>query len=82
MIDSKNKCIKMSYYWFNRQEILQKAKERYSKEKAAEYYAQNKEAIEEKSRERYKNLSQEEKDKIKEYQRKNIKNWFSIKKKR
>ena len=25
-------------YWFNRQEILQKAKERYSKEKAAEYY--------------------------------------------
>ena len=35
----------MSYYWFNRQEILQKVKERYSKEKAAEYYAQNKEAI-------------------------------------
>ena len=35
----------MSYYWFNRQEILQKAKERYSKEKAAEYYVQNKEAI-------------------------------------
>ena len=28
----------MSYYWFNRQEILQKAKERYSKEKAADYY--------------------------------------------
>ena len=25
----------MSYYWFNRQEILQKAKEKYSKEKAA-----------------------------------------------
>ena len=24
----------MSYYWFNRQEFLQKAKERYSKEKA------------------------------------------------
>ena len=23
----------MSYYWFNRKEILQKAKERYSKEK-------------------------------------------------
>ena len=71
----------MSYYWFNRQEILQKAKERYSKEKAAEYYLQNKEAIKEKSRERYKNLPQEEKDKIKEYQNKSIKNWFSIKKK-
>ena len=35
----------MNYYWFNRQEILQKAKENYSKEKAAEYYKQNKEAI-------------------------------------
>ena len=45
----------MNYYWFNRQEILQKAKEKYSKEKAAEYYKQSKEAIKEKSRTRYKN---------------------------
>ena len=60
----------MIYYWFNKQEILQKAKEQYSKEKAAEYYKQNKEAIKEKSREHYKNLLEEEKDKIKEYQRK------------
>ena len=51
----------MSYYWFNRQEILQKAKARYSNEKAGEYYPQNKKAIKEKSREPYKNLSQEEK---------------------
>ena len=65
-----NQRIKMSYYWFNRQEILKKAKEKYSKEKAAEYYAQNKEAIKEKSTEHYKNLSQEEKCKNKEYQRK------------
>ena len=64
----------MNYYLFNRQEILQKAKEKYSKEKAVEYYKQNKEAIKEKSREHYKNLSQEEKDKIKEYRKKNIKN--------
>ena len=35
----------MNYCWFNRQEILQKAKGKYSKEKAAEYYKQNKEAI-------------------------------------
>ena len=35
----------MSYYQFNRQEILQKVKERYSKEKSAEYYSKNKEAI-------------------------------------
>ena len=40
----------MSYYQFNRQEILQKAKERYSKEKAADYYLKNKEAIKEKSK--------------------------------
>ena len=51
----------MSYYWFNRQEILQKAEERYSKEKAAENYLQNKEAIKEKSREHYRNLLEEEK---------------------
>ena len=71
----------MSYYQFNWQKILQKAKERYSKEKAAEYYLQNKEAIKEKGREHYKNLSQEEKNKIKEYQNRGIRNWFSIKKK-
>ena len=46
----------MSYYWFNKQKILQKVKERYSKEKAAKYYLQIKEAIKEKSRERYKKL--------------------------
>ena len=72
----------MSFYQFNRQEILQKAKERYSKEKAAEYYLQNKEAIKEKARDRYRNLSEVEKNKIKEYQKRGIKNCFSIKKKR
>ena len=72
----------MNYYWFNRQEIFQKPKEKYSKEKVAEYYAQNKEAMKEKSGERYKNLSQEKKDKIKECQEKYIKKWFNIKKKR
>ena len=40
----------MNFYWFNRQEIWQKAKEKYSKEKAAEYYPQNKQAIKERSR--------------------------------
>ena len=52
----------MRYYQFNRQEILQKSKTKYFKEKAAEYFGQNKEAIKKKSRERYKNLSHEEKD--------------------
>ena len=71
----------MNYYWFNWQEVLQKAREGYSKENNAKHYAQNKEAIKEKSREHYKLLSQEEKGKIKEYQRKNINNWFSVKRK-
>ena len=44
-LELSNQYIKMNYYWFNRQEILQKTKENYSKEKAAEYYKQNKEAI-------------------------------------
>ena len=70
----------MNYYWFNRQEILQKAKEKYSKEKAAEYDKQNKEVIKEKSRELYKNLSQEEKDIIKEYQRKKYQELVQYKK--
>ena len=46
---------------------MQKPKENYSKEKAAEYYKQ--EAIKEKSRERYKSFSEEQKDKIKEYEK-------------
>ena len=72
----------MTYYWFNRQEILQKAKEKISKENVAEYYAQNKEAIKEKSRECYKNLSQEEKGKKKGYQRKKYQELVQYKKKR
>ena len=70
----------MNYCWFNRQEVLQKAKEKYSKEKATGYYKQNKESIKEKSRGRYKNLSQEEKDKIKEYQRKKYQELVQYKK--
>ena len=39
----------MSYYWFNREELLKKAKAKYhnkgGKEKAAKYYEDNKEAI-------------------------------------
>ena len=68
----------MNYYWFNRQEILQKTKERYSKEKAAEYYLQNKEAIKEKAKEHYKNLSEEEKNKIKKVSKKNLSRIGSI----
>ena len=64
----------MSYYCLNRREILQKAKESYSKEKAAEYYLENKEAIKEKSKNRSKNLSHEEKKRLKSIKGKDISN--------
>ena len=59
----------MSYYWFNRQEILQKAKERSSKE-----------TIKEKSKNQYKNLPKEENDTTKEYQRKRYQQLIQCKK--
>ena len=58
----------MSYYWFNRKEVLEKAHKKYhkkgGKEKASNYYQRNKEAIK-KAREKYKNLPREEKYKKK-----------------
>ena len=70
----------MNYYWFNRQGILQKAKETCSKEKVAEYYKQNKEVIKERSKNLYKNLSKEEKNKLKEYQKKRYQELIQYKK--
>ena len=66
---SQSNIQKMSYYQFNRQEILHKAKETYSKEKAAEYYAKNKEAIKKRKKTDTKTCHKE-RDKIKEYQKK------------
>ena len=44
----------MSYYWFNKQELLKKAKEKYlnngGKEKAAKYYPDNKDALKKKQK--------------------------------
>ena len=58
----------MSYYWFNKQELLQKAKERYTnnggKEKAAKYYLDNKDVLKEKAKNVCKNLSEEEEKKF------------------
>ena len=59
---------------------MQKVKERYSKEKAADYYFKNKEAIKKKSKNWYKNLSKEEKSNIKEYQRKRYQQLIQYKK--
>ena len=60
----------------------QKLFKSYSKEKTVGYYAKNKEAIKEKIIDHYKNLSQEEKTRLMSTQKKGIKNWFNIKKKR
>ena len=70
----------MSYYQLNRQEILQKAKERDCKEKAAEYYLKNKEVKKGNARNCYRNLSEEEKNKIKEYQKKKYQELIQYKK--
>ena len=64
----------MSYYWFNRQEILQKSKERYSKGKTAEYYKQNKEVIKENREIVIKTCRKKKKTKLKSIKRKDIKN--------
>ena len=57
----------MSYYLFNRKELLEKAHKKYHKEggkkQAARYYKENKEATKKKAMEKYKNLSKEDKDK-------------------
>ena len=63
----------MSYYWFNRKELLEKAHKKYhkegGKEQATRYYKENKEAIKKKAREKYENLTEEEKEKKRQYQK-------------
>ena len=63
----------MSYYWFNREEVLQKAGEKYhnygGKEKAAEYYQKNKDVLKEKARNKYTNLSEKAKEAKRQYSR-------------
>ena len=61
----------MSYYWFNREESLKKAKAKYhskgGKKKATKYYEGKKEAIKEMARNEYKNLTEEEKELKRQY---------------
>ena len=64
------------------QNSYHKAKERYSKEKAAEYYAQNKEAIKKSQESVIKTCHKKKKTRLKSTKGKGIKNWFNIKKKR
>ena len=66
----------MSYYWFNRENILKDAWNKYhnkgGKEKAAEYHAANKEVIKEDARNKYRNLSEKQKDRKKEISKRKI----------
>ena len=64
----------MSYYHFSRQEILQKAKDSYSKEKAAEYYLKNKEAIKKSQRIDTKTCQKKKKIRLKSIKEKDISN--------
>ena len=59
----------MSYYQFNRQKILQKAKKNYSKGKAAKYYIANKEASKKNKKQVQKYDRQKKKQAQKEYQK-------------
>ena len=61
----------MSYCWFNRKELLEKSHKKYhkegGKERAGEYYQNNKETVKKNARDKYKNLSKEEKEKKRQY---------------
>ena len=69
----------MSYCFFNRQELLQNAKDRYhnvgGKEKAAEYYIAYKEVSKENAKNKCRKLSEEEKEVNREYGRNRYRNW-------
>ena len=62
--------------------MLQKAKEKYFKEQAAEHYAQEEEAIKKSQESVIKTCHKKKKTRLRSTKEKNIKNWFSIKKKR
>ena len=53
----------MIYYWFNRQELLEKAKDRYrnGKKEAADYYIPDKDVLKGETKNWYKDLSEEKK---------------------
>ena len=61
----------MSYSWFNRQELLQEANDKYhnygGKEKAVKYCIANKDALKENTNNKYRNLSEEENKAKREY---------------
>ena len=59
----------MSYYWNNKENILNKYYNLGGKEKAKEYYQNNKDTLKEKARTRYQNLSEKQKELKMQYSR-------------
>ena len=70
----------MSFYFFNRHEILQKAKNKYrncggkEKAKAAKYYISNKEFFLKSAKNNYRNLSEKENEQKREYRKNRYRN--------
>ena len=62
-------------------EVLQKAKERYSKEKVAEYYSKRKKQEKKSQKIDIKTCQRKKKVKLKNTKEKDISNWFNITKK-
>ena len=76
--------LKMNYYFFNKQQLFQKAKDRFhscdGKKKAAEYDIANKEVLKENAKIKCRNLSEKEKEAKREYGRNRYKNMTEMEK--
>ena len=76
----------MSCHFINKQELLQKAEDRYykgednGKDKAAEFYIINKEVLKENAKNKYRNLSEEKKMQKENMNEIDIETWQRIKK--
>ena len=76
----------MSCHFINKQELLQKAEDRYykgednGKDKAAEFYIINKEVLKENAKNKYRNLSEEKKMQKENMNEIDIETWQKIKK--
>ena len=76
----------MSCHFINKQELLQKAEDRYykgednGKDKAAEFYIINKEVLKENAKNKYRNLSEEKKKQKENMNEIDIETWQRIKK--
>ena len=64
----------MSCYWFNKKKTLQKAKERHSKEKAAEYHLEDKKSNKKRQRIDKKTCQKKKKTRLKSTKEKDISN--------